>query len=194
MLRSLGHEVEEVEAPWQNAELLRTFTASFGPAVGTQIAFAQLLAGRPATAEDMEPLSWWIWQTCQGITSIDAELAAFQLQAAARGIVAWIAQWDALVTPALAEAPVPLGTIDPQGLDPEATFARSGQFTPYTALFNVTGQPAISLPLFQRSDADLPLGVQVVGQPAQEGALLALAAQLEQAEPWSQRVSPVARA
>jgi amidase len=60
------------------------------------------------------------------------------------------------------------------------TFARSGHFTPYTAISNVTGSPAISLPLGQRADG-LPLAVQLIGRPAQEGSLLALAAQLEAA-------------
>ena len=71
------------------------------------------------------------------------------------------------------------------------TFARSGHFTPYTAICNVTGQPAISLPLYQRADG-LPLAVQLIGRPAQEGALLALAAQLEGAQPWAGRRPPVA--
>ena len=193
LLRGLGHEVEEVEAPWQGAEQLSLFIASFGPAVATQIALAELLAGRELAEEEMEPLSWWVWQTCKGIDSIQAQLAAFQLQAAARAVVGWTSGWDAVVTPALAEAPVPLGTIDPQAPDPEATFRRSGTFTPYTAQFNVTGQPAVSLPLFEREDG-LPLAVQVVGRPAQEGVLLALAAQLEQAEPWTGRRAPVGAA
>jgi len=76
-----------------------------------------------------------------------------------------------------------------------ATFARSGRFTPFTAISNVTGSPAISLPLYARPDADpdagLPLGVQLIGQPLGEGALLALGAQLEEAAPWAGRRAPV---
>jgi len=66
------------------------------------------------------------------------------------------------------------------------TFTRSSYFTPFTPIFNATGQPAISVPLFQGEDG-LPLAVQLVGRPACEGALLALAAQLEAARPWSER-------
>jgi amidase len=69
------------------------------------------------------------------------------------------------------------------------TFERSGHFTPYTAISNVTGSPAISLPLTQRADG-LPLAVQLIGRPAQEGALLALAAQLEATAPWADRRAP----
>jgi amidase len=147
-----------------------------------------MIAGRPPVAEDMEALSWWLWQTCKGIDSVDAELARFQMQGAGRAIVTWASQWDVVVTPTLAEAPVTIGTIDPQAPDPETRFRRSAAFTPYTALFNVSGQPAISVP-FAEADG-LPVGVHLVGQPAQEGALLGLCAQLEAARPWSERRAP----
>lgn len=66
---------------------------------------------------------------------------------------------------------------------------KSAEFTPYTAAFNVTGQPAISVPLFHGEDG-LPLAVQLVGAPAGEGPLLALAGQLERARPWADRAPP----
>ncbi|HWD11601.1 MAG TPA: amidase family protein, partial [Solirubrobacteraceae bacterium] len=70
--------------------------------------------------------------------------------------------------------------------DPMATFSRSGVFTPFTPIFNASGQPGISIPLFEGDDG-LPLAVQLVGRPAGDGALLALAAQLEAARPWAER-------
>ena len=96
----------------------------------------------------------------------------------------FLAPYDALLTPALAERPLPLGTLDTAAPDPMSTFTRSGLFTPFTPVFNASGQPGISLPLYQGEDG-LPLGVQLVGRPAGEGALLALAAQLEAALPWA---------
>ncbi len=196
LLASLGHEVvEAADAPWAMPGLLELFTASFGPAVSTQIAFGALLAGREPAEEDMEGLSWAIWNVSQGISSVQAQLAAMQLQAFARQMVAWTAQYDAVLTPALAEAPVAIGVLDPTKPDPMATFARSGQFTPWTAISNVTGSPAISLPLAARPegdpDAGLPCGSQLIGQPGGEGALLALSAQLEEAQPWAERRAPV---
>ena len=187
LLESLGHEVVEADPPWQMENTLELFTASFAPAVCTQIAFAGMVAGREPAEEDMEPLSWALWNVTKGYDSIHAMVAEFQLHGFARALITWISQYDVLLTPGLAEAPVPLGTIDPLNTeDPLAAFRRSGQFTPFTALFNVTGQPAIMLPLYQRDDG-LPLPVQLVGQPAEEGALLALAAQIEQAHPWADR-------
>jgi len=94
--------------------------------------------------------------------------------------------YDVVVTPALGERPVRIGEIDACSDDPWDDFRRSGHFTPYTALFNVTGQPAISLPLFHGEDG-LPLAVQLVGGPAGEAQLLALAAQLEAVRPWAER-------
>ncbi len=171
--------------------LLDLFTASFGPALTMQMAFAGIVSGREVTQDSMEPLSWAMWERCQELTATNAALAEAQLQGLARHIVQWTAGFDAVLTPALAEAPVKLGTIDARSANPMADFARSGAFTPYTALNNVTGSPAISLPLYARpegdADAGLPLGIQLIGQPAGEGALLALAAQLEAAAPWAHR-------
>ena len=187
LLRGLGHEVVAADPPWNMPDVLRMFTAVFGPLVSMNIAYAQILAGREAREEDMEALSWAIWRLCQDeISSIDGAGAQVQLQAFARSVIEWIGQYDALVTPALAEAPVEHGVMDPQGPDPMGTFRRSGQFTPYTAVFNVTGQPAVNVPLCDREDGiATPLSIQLVGQPAQEGALLALAAQIEQARDWT---------
>jgi amidase len=195
LLRGLGHEVVEDAPPWAAPGLLELFTASFGPAICTQIAFGSLLAGREPTADDMEPLSWAIWELCRGITSTQALTAEMQLMGFARAMVTWAAQYDAVLTPALAEAPVTLGTIDPMSADPMGAFRRSGRFTPFTATGNVSGSPAISVPLYQRPEGDpaagVPLGVQLIGQPACEAGLLALAAQLEAAAPWSDRRPPV---
>ena len=187
LLESLGHEVVEADPPWARPELSAVFTASFGPAVCTQIKFGEMIAGREATADDMEPLSWALYQLCKNITSIDHFAAELQLHGVGRELVTWISQYDALLTPALAEAPVTLGTLDPLNADdPMGAFTRSASFTPFTPPLNISGSPAISLPLYQREDG-LPLGVQIIGQPAGEAALLSLAAQLEAAHGWADR-------
>jgi amidase len=95
-----------------------------------------------------------------------------------------------VVASALAEAPVPLDSVGWRTGDPMGLFTRSAAFTPFTAVANVTGQPAISLPLSEHEG--LPVGVQLFGRPAGEGPLLALSAQLEAARPWADRRPPVA--
>jgi amidase len=187
LLESLGHEIVEADPPWARPELADVFKASFGPAVCTQIRLGEMIAGRAATAADMEPLSWALYELCQSIGAVDALLAEFQLHGLGRELITWVDQYDALLTPSLAEAPLPLGTLNPlDEHDPMGAYTRSESFTPFTPPCNISGQPAISLPLFEREDG-LPLGVQLIGQPAGEGALLALAAQLEEAQSWAGR-------
>ena len=186
LLEALGHDVEEVQPPWNRPGLLHLFARAFGPAICTSIAAAAALAGRGPRPADMEALSWELWQEATGVDAVQAALAGNELRSFARAVTRWSARYDALLTPALAQPPLPIGTLDPCGPDPAGTFERSGHFTPYTAISNVTGSPAISLPLYAHEDG-LPLAVQLIGRPAQEGALLALAAQLEAAAPWTGR-------
>ncbi len=189
LLESLGHSVEEVAAPWQDDDLLRLFTVEFAAHVSSAITLAAARAGREPAETDVEALSWLVYQIATATSSVDALLGRRRLQAAARGIVAALAPYDVVLLPMLAEPPVPIGEIDTTASDPLATFARAGQFTPFGALFNVSGQPAISLPLYEAQG--LPLAVQIAGRPAQEGMLLALAAQLEAARPWAGRRATV---
>jgi amidase len=190
LLRSLGHEVEEVMPPWQIEGLSQLFGGVFSIHIAVQIVYSGMVAGREPTAEDMEPMSWAIHQMTQHLNSVQGLGMEIQLQALTRQLVQFLAPYDVLLTPALAERPLPLGTLDTAAPDPMSTFTRSGYFTPFTPIFNASGQPAISLPLYQGED-DLPLAVQIVGRPAGEAALLALASQLEIAAPWVERRAPV---
>jgi amidase len=145
--------------------------------------FSAINTGRVAPRrDDVERMSWAIWLRANQIDAVSLGLIEVQLQARMRMLVASLAPYDALITPALAKRPLPLGSLDTSAADGWGTFRRSGHFTPFTAVFNLSGLPAISLPLFHGEDG-LPLAVQVVGRPAGEGELLALAAALEAAAP-----------
>ncbi len=189
ILRSLGHEVEEADPPWQVDGLSELFGAVFSNHIALSIAYSGIVAGRGVggiSEADMEPMSWAIYSMMTKTGAIEGLGAAVRLQAFARRLVAFLEPYDALLTPALAERPLQIGTLDTAAPEPMATFTRSGLFTPFTPVFNATGQPAISLPLFQGADG-LPLAVQLVGRPAGEGGLLSLAGQLEAATPWMAR-------
>jgi amidase len=190
LLRSLGHEVEHVDPPWQIDGISELFGAVFSIHISLQIAYSGIVAGREPVAEDMEPMSWAIYQMTQSMNALQGKGLEVQLQAFTRQLVQFLEPYDALLTPALAERPLPLGTLDTGAPDPMSTFTRSGLFTPFTPVFNASGQPGISVPLYEGSDG-LPLGVQLVGRPAGEAALLALASQLEAATPWAGRRAPV---
>ena len=191
LLRSLGHEVEEVTPPWQIEGLSELFGAVFSVHISLSIAYSGMVAGREPTAEDMEPMSWAIYSMVKKLGAVESMAALVQLQSHTRRLINFLEPYDALLTPALAERPLPLGTLDTAAEEPMSTFTRSGLFTPFTPVFNASGQPGISVPLYQGEDG-LPLGVQLVGRPAGEGALLALAAQLEEAQPWAERRAPLA--
>ena len=193
LLAELGHEVEDFAPPWSIPGLLELFAASFGPSVASTIGFASVLAGRDPTPKDMEELSWYMWQRASELPSQRYLMAMTQLQAFARQVVIAQKPYDAILTPALAERPLELGLVNGVTDDPQATFRRSGQFTPYTAIANTTGQPAVSLP-FRHGDDGLPTAIQLIGRPAGEGQLLALAAQLEAAQPWAERRPSLATA
>jgi amidase len=185
LLEGLGHHVDETEAPWRDDSLLRSFTALFAPLVMLQVAFGRLVHGREPAEEEMEPVSWALWKLVGDMSALDAHLASAQLQIFARGLLGWMAQYDVIVSPALSEAPVLLDDVHWQTDDPMGLFRRSGAFTPFTAVANVTGQPAIAVPFDEHEG--LPVAVHLFGRPADEGGLLAVAAQLEAARPWAHR-------
>jgi len=191
LLEELGHEVREATPPWTVPGMLETFSAVFGPLVSLAVGFGALLAGREPTFEDMEPLSWYLWRRAREASALDYAAAVIALQGLARAVVGFFDDVDVVLTPSLAQRPVAIGEIDASAPDPAATFRRSGEFTPFTAIANVTGQPAVSLPLSHGVDG-LPSGIQLIGRPADEATLLALAAQLEAASPWAGRRPPIA--
>ncbi|MBV9604234.1 MAG: amidase [Solirubrobacterales bacterium] len=186
LLESLGHHVEEITPPWAGLNLLPDFTRSFGPLVSFTTWLGGYLTEREPTAADVEPLTWALYEHALAQDTIKYLTAEYRLESVARSIVQALAPYDVVLTPVIARRPVPIGEIDGLGPEPMVKFRKSGQFTPFTAVFNVTGQPAISLPLYQGDDG-LPTAVQLVGPPAREEVLLSLAVQLEDALPWADR-------
>jgi amidase len=192
-LASLGHEVEEFEAPWTGDDLLRVFTAVFGTPVAAAAFYGGLVTGREPSAELLEPLSWTFWEGMRERTAVDYYLARTQLGAFSRQIIAVWDRYDVVLLPSLAQRPVRIGELDSCSDEPWEDFRRSGEFTPYTAIFNTSGQPAVTLPLYQGDDG-LPVGVQLAGRPADEATLLSVSAQLEAAAPWAERRPALATA
>lgn len=188
LLEELGHAVEEIAPPWDGDGLAELFAAAFGPAVASAIAGAS--GGREPTPDAMEPLSWLVWERARALPAPRYLAAVARIQSLAREAIVASAAYDAILTPALAQRPVPVGTLHGATDDPADAFRRGGLFTGFTQVANMTGQPAIALPLAHGDDG-LPLAVQLIGRPAQEGTLLALAAQLEAARPWADRRPPL---
>jgi amidase len=186
LLESLGHHVQEITGPWSGLDLLPDFTRAFGPLVSLTTFVGGRIAGREPTEEDVEPLTWALWRHALEQDTIKYLSAQARLESVARSIVQKLSDYDAVLTPALAERPVPIGEIDGLGPDPMSKYRKSAHFTPFTAIFNVTGQPALAVPLYHGDDG-LPTAVQLIGPPAREDVLISLAAQLEKALPWADR-------
>ena len=175
-LAALGHDVVEQTPPWRDENLLRSFAVLWqtSPALFPVRDRSLLMPLNRALAESADRAS-----------SVALAQATVALQRAARQVVAFWQDVDVVLTPALAKPPVPIGWIfEPD--DPWKQFARGGEFTPFTPLVNVTGQPAACVP-FDVVDG-LPVGIQLIGPPVGEALLLRLAAQLEQAHPWAERL------
>ena len=178
LLDELGHSVEEATPPWRDFELFGGFMRVW------QVMAA--LHDRPV--ELFEPETRALIAAASQLNAVDYVQATAGLRAASRRIVAFLDDYDLLLTPTLAQAPVPIGALEDD--DPWVQFANAGRFTPFTQVANITGLPAVSLPLHWNGDG-LPIGVQLIGRPADEATLFRVSAQLEQARPWRDRRPPV---
>jgi amidase len=139
-------------------------------------------------AELFEPETRALIEAASQLNAVEYVRATVGLRAASRRIVAFLGDYDLLLTPTLAQPPVEIGALKDD--DPWVQFANAGRFTPFTQVANITGLPAVSLPL-SWSSGGLPVGVQLVGRPAGEATLIRVSAQLEQARPWGDRRPPV---
>src|SRR5207302_2860083 len=173
LLAELGHEVEEIDPPWDEPQLLNLFNVAFGTFIALVVGFGATISGREPTPEDVEPLSLTMFRQANENSALALHAAITQLEGFSRALVGYMSGYDAVLTPALAERPLELGEIDTTEGDGMGAWARGGQFTPFTATANVTGLPAISLPLYHGDDG-LPVCVQLFGRPAGEGPLLGL--------------------
>ncbi|MCU1467207.1 MAG: nylA [Actinomycetia bacterium] len=191
LLESLGHTVEETfPTALVDAALVGHFTTLWAATLVYNLRYWEKKVGREITADDVEPLTWSLAEMGKSITApdfIEAQHAALEL---GRAVEEWYASgYDLLLTPTLGEPPVALGTFTTPD-EPLLGFRRAATFVPYTPLANMTGEPAISLPMHWNAE-NLPIGVQLMGAYGREDLLLRVAAQLEQANPWIDRVPMV---
>ncbi len=188
LLASLGHEVVEVTPPgWVTPQLIEPFNIIWGAGIAAGVRFGAFVSRRLPTPELVEALSWSYYERGMSHSAVEVLESLATLQNYARTLVAFLAQFDMLLTPALGQRPLLVGELNTDGADPIAEFGKAMVFSPFTAQFNLTGQPAMAIPLYQGADG-LPLAVQLVGRPLGEGALLALATQIESAHPWAGRL------
>jgi amidase len=180
LLAELGHEIVDIP-PAFGADLVPVFETLWG-------VMATLTPVDPAREDTLLPLTRWLRDRGNGVTAPALCAAHAELQAALRGAFAAMDEYDAILHPTLARPPVPIGYF--HDAEPAENFERQKRFTPFTAVYNVSGQPAVSVPLHWTAD-DLPVGVMLAGRLGGEGTLISLSAQLEAARPWIDRKPPI---
>ncbi|TFC02102.1 amidase [Cryobacterium mannosilyticum] len=177
---AIGHGLEETAL---------TPDESYAPAFRT--IWQAGAASIPAETEEelllLEPLTRWLVGRGRALSARTLAEALAALAAYERSFIGQLSRFDAVLTPALAMTPRPVGWYDRE--DGEANFAQQVRYTPFTSMVNVAGLPAIVLPVLQTGDG-LPMGVQLIGRPGGEATLLALGAQLERRLRWQHRVPP----
>jgi amidase len=180
LLADLGHEVEDFDPPFP-VEAVPSFLALW-------FSMATLAPIAPEQEPELLPLTRYLRAEGFKLSAADLLLHEGILQGSIRGALRALTGYDALLTPTLALPPRPVGWFDE--VAPDENFIRQALFTPWTALYNISGQPAVSVPLYWSADG-LPIGVMLAGRMGAEGALISLSAQLEAARPWKDRHPPI---
>ncbi len=188
-LAALGHEVTEARPPldvraFDDANVKAWATVEVSWALGV----AEARGVRPGR-ETLESVMLACLEHARSVSALDLLGVQQTFNLITRQIARWFQAWDVLVTPTMAVPPPPLGYLDMDdpAMDVPRWWRKLMACGPFTALWNVTGAPALSLPL-GLTPAGLPIGVQFVGRYLEEATLLRLAAQLEQTMPWSERL------
>ncbi len=185
LLEALGHQVEQ---SWPAAMFEHEFTGHFTAIIAADTeatfrAFEEAL-GRPISDAEIEPRNAAYRKAADALGSVRYLQARHWIGQWARRMASWWDDFDLLLTPTVGAPPPELGWFTAAG--PEAEGRRIASFIPYTAQFNMTGQPAVSLPL-HRTPGDLPVGVQLVAAYGREDVLVRVASQVEMAAPWADR-------
>jgi len=189
LLESLGHTITQSgpDAMFE-PEFMGSFTAIIAADTESTFRAFEAALGRPIGDAEIEPRNAAYRQAGRALGAVEYLQARLWIGQWARRMASWWQDFDLLLTPTLGGPPPELGWFTAAG--PQAEGRRIGSFIPYTAQFNMTGQPAVSLPLHWTPD-NLPVGVQLVAAYGREDVLIRVASQLEQAAPWADKLPPI---
>jgi amidase len=186
-LERLGHHVELAHPnAMDDSEYISTFLVRWTAGVAWNLKYWEGQTGKTIQADDVEPSTWALAEVGRTHGAAEYLRAVEYHQRVSRELAAWWEQYDLLLTPTTGEPATVLGTFDAPADQPVAPIMRAVPLAVFTAMFNVSGQPAISLPLYWTADG-LPVGAQLVAAYGREDTLIRIASQLEAAEPWAER-------
>ena len=190
LCESLGHHVEEAAPAIDGAEMSRQFLIVYAAGLSSQLAAWTAALGKPPGDDDIEPLTRAFAAMGDSASAADYLGAVTVLQRFSRTVAQFMETYDVWLTPTLGEPPLAIGELDPKEDNPMWSMMRAGAYVPFTPICNMTGQPAMSVPLHW-NEAGLPVGVHFIGRFGDEATLFRLAAQLEEAQPWRDRHPPI---
>ena len=192
LLESLGHAVEQAwPAALEDTTVGIRVGALWVTNVGVGLSRFEEQLGRPLASDEFEPMNRARAEFAARLTAVDYALALSATSQFRRSLQAWWADgWDLLLTPTVAELPLPLGAIANNPDHPMEAVERALRFIPFTPPYNMSGQPAINVPV-EWTDAGMPVGVQLVAAYGREDLLLQVASQLEVAQPWAHRTPQI---
>jgi amidase len=195
LCEDLGHEIVEADLSGSGDPdaFMHAFNVLWYSGCASTIKTIAKMGGITPQADYFEPLTWAIYEIGREFSASDYLRAVQTIQRASRDVCRFFVDYDVLLTPVLAEPPVSIGTFDAPESNPMQAWERVVAFTPFTATFNATGQPAMSVPLYWNGD-NLPVGAHFAGRFGDEATLFRLAAQLEEARPWTTRRPPISQA
>lgn len=191
LCESLGHEVAEASPDIDLGFLLPAFSAVWCSNLAAVIDFVARLTGQTPGPDNLEGLTFGYYEAGKRVTASQYVQAKMMLNQVSRQAAKFHKNHDLWLTPTLGAPPWKLGTIDIDDRDADKAMALLSEYVPFTPVQNITGQPAVNLPLFW-NDAGLPIGVQFVAPFGDELTLLRLGLQLERAQPWFARYSTLA--
>jgi len=186
LLESLGHHVEPgFPEIFSDNEIGRAFSMLWSTNMGTAIRRFSEALGREMTPNDIEAMNWAQAEFAKGVNGVDFSLAQASSIQFRRAIQSWWTKgWDLLLTPTLSAPPLPVGSMPNNPERPMTPLMTAGSWVAFTSQFNISGQPAISLPLHRTAEG-LPVGMQLAAAYGREDLLIRVASQLEQAAPWA---------
>ncbi|RIL01590.1 MAG: hypothetical protein DCC71_17445 [Proteobacteria bacterium] len=186
-LEELGHSVEEAHpTALTDGTIDPIATPVIVACTALSVQQFEKAIGRPIGPDDLDPDNWTAIEMGRAVTGVQLAEAIEGVHRYSRRIGAWFEKYDLLLTPTLPEPPPPLGDLVSRPGQPLEGFLRSAELTTFLAPFNLTGQPAISLPLHWSADG-LPIGVQLVAGMGAEDTLIRVSVQLEEMMPWDGR-------
>jgi amidase len=186
LLENLGHVVEEINLDNDYEKGMNSWITVVTSSLAWEIDAWSRKIGKEPTKDDFEPATWALLEIGKQHSASSYVDAVGNMHKFTRNFTNNFLQFDMLITPTLAEPPILLGSFDSTEDDPLAGFMRQGPYAPFTAICNMTGQPAMSVPMFWNSD-NLPIGVHFMGRYGDESTLFKLASQLEKAKPWAEK-------